>query len=129
MNEKYDKKYAIFKEFGNLVNSFMEKKNDLITNGSYYLKIKELYNILEVFAQFDSIFEHLKDRLKAIKAIHDKSDQFKSLLDTLNNLIKNNEVNLGILSSKYETTFKSFEDFNNLILKINEFDTIIKQKF
>jgi predicted RNA-binding protein with RPS1 domain len=40
LNERYDKKFQTIKEFGNLINTFMEKKKDKIVTGSYYLKVR-----------------------------------------------------------------------------------------
>ncbi len=45
LNERYDKKFQTIKEFGNLINSFMDKKKDKIVTGSYFLKVGFVVNL------------------------------------------------------------------------------------
>lgn len=127
MGEKYDKKYATFKEFGSMINNFLEKKEQ-IANGSYYLKIRELYNILDLYEQFDSVFDHIKNRLKAIKIIHDKSDQFNNMIENLNKAINTNQDKFKSLVLSYELALNEFKEFGESLSQINELDNLIKIK-
>jgi len=126
-DEKYDKKYQTFKECGSLISSFLEKKKEKLETGSYFLKIKELYSVLELYEHFDQLFEYLKKRLKAIKEIYDNSDQFSNLLVNLTNAIKKNEERFQNLVTKYQETMNTFEDFYSTLKELNEIDDSVKK--
>jgi hypothetical protein len=127
-NDRYEKKYQAFKECGHILTTFIEKKKDMLETGSYFLKIKELYAILELYEHFDQVFDYIKNRMKAIKEIYDQSDQFTNLLETLNQRIKDNEKRFNGLIAKYETVLKQFESFSEVLKEVEEIDNIIKKK-
>ncbi len=127
MNEKYDKKYQTFKECGNLISQFIDKKKEKLETGSYFLKIKELYAILELYEQFDNVFDYIKKRLKAIKEIYDNSDQFSNMLQNLTNAIEKNEQKFQDLLKQYDDTLKAFEDFDVVLKDISEVDKEFKK--
>jgi hypothetical protein len=128
MTEKYDKKYQTFKDCGMLISTFLDKKKEKLENGSYFLKIKELYSILELYEHFDHIFDYIKSRLKAIKKIYDSSDQFQNLLNNLQDSIKDNEDKYAKMIREYEATIHSFEDLNSILKDLNEIDSEIKNR-
>jgi len=125
MNEKYDKKYQTFVECGKLISDFIEKKKEKIEAGSYFFKIKELYTILEFCENFDKVFDYVKKRLKAIKQIHDNSDQFDSMLSTMNSTIEKNEKMFLELLNQYEETLKNFGEFQNILKELKEMNDSI----
>jgi transposase-like protein len=100
----------------------------MIENGSYYLKIKELYAILEVYENFDQVFDYIKNRLKAISDVYEQSGQFSNLLETLSQKIKENENRFNSLIRKYENVLKEFESFHEVFKEIEEIDGIFKKK-
>jgi hypothetical protein len=126
MNEKYDKKYQTFVECGKLISDFIEKKKEKIESGSYFFKIKELYSILEFCENFDKVFDYVKKRLKAIKEIHDNSDQFDSMLNNMNTTVENNEKLFMELLNQYEETLKTFEEFQKILKELKELDDRMK---
>jgi hypothetical protein len=128
MNEKYDKKYQTFKECGSLITVFLEKKKEKLETGSCFLKIKELYAILEMYEHFDQVFDYIKKRIKAIKEIYDNSDQFNNLLANLTAALAKNEEKFQKLLVEYEGTLKAFEDFEGVLKELGEIDEVIKQK-
>lgn len=128
MNEKYDKKYQIFKECGNMINQFVDKKKDKLETGSYFMKIKELYAILELYEHFDNVFDYIKRRLKAVKEIYDSSDQFNSLLDNLSKSLTRNEEKFQNLLKQYEETLKSFDQLEVVLKDLTVIDDQIKTK-
>jgi hypothetical protein len=128
MNEKYDKKYQTFKECGNLITVFIDKKKEKLETGSYFLKIKELYSILEMYEHFDQVFDYIKKRIKAIKEIYDNSDQFNNLLASLTAALAKNEEKFQKLISQYDQTLKSFEEFEGVLKEMEEIDKLIQQK-
>jgi hypothetical protein len=127
-NERYEKKYQAFKECGHVLTNFIEKKKEMIEKGSYFLKIKELYAILEVYENFDQVFDYIKNRLRAISDVYEQSGQFSNLLQTLSQKITENEKRFTGLVQKYETVLKEFENFYTTLKEIEEIDSIIKKK-
>jgi hypothetical protein len=127
-NERYEKKYQAFKECGHILTTFIEKKKELIEKGSYYLKTKELYSVLEIYENFDQVFEYIKNRLNAIRDVFEQSGQFNNLLETLNSKIQENENRFMKLISQYEKVLKEFENFGDLFKDIQEIDNIVKKK-
>lgn len=105
----------------------MEKKKDKIMTGSYFLKMKELYSILEIYEHFDQIFEYIKKRIKAIKEIFDSSDQFNNLLENLKVQISKNEESLQKLYNKYSETLGYFGEFEGVLKEIDALDNEFKQ--
>lgn len=127
LNEKYDKKYQTFKECGNLITHFIERKKEKIETGSYFLKIKELYSVLELYEHFEQVFDYIKKRLKAIKEIYDNSDQFANMLNNLTNLITKNEERFQNLIKNYDETLQMFTEFDNVFKEITEIDETFKK--
>lgn len=126
MNEKYQTKYQNFKNCGQMITDFIESKKEYLEVGSYFLKIKELYAILELSEQFDQIFEYFKKRLKAIKDIYDTSSQFDNLMSSLSSSLNKNEEKFRNILLQYEETLKSFEDLDKVMKDLAEIDKIIK---
>ena len=126
MTEKYDKKYQTFVECGKIISDFIEKKKEKIESGSYFLKIKELYSILEFCENFDKVFNYIKKRLVAIKEIHDNSDQFDNLLGNLNETVENNQKKFLNLLNQYEDTVKTFEEFQKILNEVKQLDDRMK---
>jgi hypothetical protein len=122
MNEGYEIKYQIFKECGGMISHFLEKKKEKLETGSYFLKIKELYSILELFEHFDQAFDYIKKRMKAIKEIYDSSDQFNSLLEQTTKLLLQNEEKFNKLLKQYEETLAVFEGFNEVLHELAEIE-------
>jgi hypothetical protein len=126
MNEKYEKKHQAFKDCGNLISSFLDKKKELLDSGSYFLKIKELYAVLELCENFDNVFDYIKKRLRGIKEICDNSDQFNTLLQSLQNKIISNEERFQKLLIIYEDVLNEFSEFETILNEIIEIDNMIK---
>jgi hypothetical protein len=122
MTEKYDKKYQTFVECGKIISDFIDKKKEKIESGSYFLKIKELYSILEFCENFDKVFDYIKKRLVAIKEIHDNSDQFDNMLMNLNETVEINEKSFINLLNQYEDTVKTFEEFQKILDEVKQLD-------
>lgn len=128
MNEKYDKKYQTFKDCGALISAFLEKKKEKIENGSYFIKIKELYNVLELYEHFDQVFDYIKSRLKSIKQIYESSDQFQNTLQYLNKILLENDQKYENMIKEYESTISCFNELSGVLNEMTEIDNIIKEK-
>jgi len=122
LNEKYDKKYNTFKECGNLITNFVEKRTEKLKIGGYFLKIHEIYVVLELQEEFEAVMEHMRKRLKAIKLIYDNSDLFQLNITNIQNKIKNNQEKFSMLIVQYEETIKNFEEFDSILKEISEID-------
>jgi len=122
LNEKYEKKYSVFKECGNLISNFVEKRTEKLKIGGYFLKIHEIYIILELQEEFEAVMHHMKKRLKVIKLIYNNSDQFQLNLSNIQNKIKSNKEKFANLLNKYEETIKNFEEFDLILKEISEID-------
>lgn len=127
MNEKYEKKYQTSKDCGQLISSFVEKQKEDLIIGSYFIKIKELYSLLDLCENFDQMFEYIRKRILAIKAIHEQSDQFSELLKNLNNSIDNCEIKYKKLLEIYDDTLKTFEEYELILKDMDSLDLEMKQ--
>lgn len=79
-----------------------------------------------MYETFDNLFDYIKRRIKAIKEIFDNSDQFNTLLESLQSKIKQNEKSLTELYSKYNDTLKIFTEFEAVLKEINSLDNDFK---
>lgn len=129
VGEKYEKKYQTSKDCGTLINKFVEQKKDQLVIGSYFVKIKELYSVLELCENFDQVFEYLKKRFSAIKTIHEQSDQFGSMISNLTKSMTVTEEKYKSLLTLYDETITEFQTFEKLMTEINELDSLLKSKF
>lgn len=127
LNEKYDKKYQIFKECGNLINNFIDKRKEKLDIGGYFLKIHDIYLVLELQEEFDSVLDYIRKRLKVIKLIYDNSDQFQTNLTNIQNKIKSNQEKFSNLMEKYDTTIKNFEEFDGILKEITNIDKLLAE--
>ena len=125
LNEKYDKKYSTFKECGSLISNFVEKRTDKLKIGSSFIKIHEIYIVLELQEEFELVMDYMKKRLRAIKLIYDNSDQFQINMTDIQNKIKSNQQKFHKLIEKYEETIKNFEEFDSILKEISEIDKIL----
>lgn len=97
--------------------------------GSNYVKIKELYSILELYETFDQVFEYITRRFKAIKQIHENSDQFNTLIQNLNdNLIKVDDK-YSDLKKEYEGVLNEFEKYQEELKRMEVLEDKIKKEF
>jgi len=44
LNERYEKRYQIFKDCGLLINSFIDKRKEKLEIGSYFLKVMKVFH-------------------------------------------------------------------------------------
>ena len=108
-----------------MISNFVEKRTDKLKVGSSFLKIHEIYVVLELQEEFELVMDYMKKRLKAIKLIYDNSDQFQMNMTTIQNKIKSNNEKFQKLIEKYEETIKNFENFDSILKEITEIDNIL----
>lgn len=125
--EKYDKKFMTAKDCATLINNFYEKKNEELIMGSYFVKIKELYSILELCENFDLVFDYIVRRFKAIKNIHDQADQYDTLIKNLNSSLEKVETKFKILKDKYGEMSGEMNKYKEVLEKFEEVEDKIKK--
>ena len=108
-----------------MISNFVEKRTDKLKVGSSFLKIHEIYVVLELQEEFELVMDYMKKRLKAVKLIYDNSDQFQMNMTTIQNKIKSNNEKFQKLIEKYEETIKNFENFDSILKEITEIDNIL----
>lgn len=126
--EKYEKKFQTAKDCAAIINSFSEKKNDEILIGSYYIKIKELYSLLELCENFDQVFEYVTKRFKAIKSIHEQSDQYNSLVEDLNKNLNKVEEKYSKLKSNYKNVMDEFGKYQDVLKNLETLEKKVQSK-
>lgn len=98
-----------------LLDNFLNEKNTGTEISEFFIKIKELYAIFELYETYGDIFVYIKKRLKAIKKIHENSVGFKATIEDLKDMIKDNERKFESLSKKYNETFNEFDSLEDVL--------------
>lgn len=124
---KFDKKYESFKSFGNMLeeNKLNTEQKNIAFN---FLKIKQSFLVLQMKQQFADVVSYIRKRINSIKKIIFTSEQFNSDVKELNELIKKNEVNFGLLKYKYLQTLESFSGMEEIVKSLNNLDILISKK-
>ena len=124
-SEKYDKKYNTFKECGSLISDFVTKRQEKIQIGGLYVKINEIYSVLELEEEYDSLINYIKKRLIVIKMIYNDSDQFQINIKNIEEKIKENSEKFEIMLKKYDETIKNFKEFDSILKEFSQLDKSI----
>jgi prefoldin subunit 5 len=96
--------------------------------GSYYIKVKELYSLLELCENFDQVFEYVTKRFKAIKNIHEQSDQYNSLVEDLNKNLNKVEEKYSNLKSKYQNVMEEFSKYQEVLKNLENLEKKVQAK-
>lgn len=107
----------------NILTRYIQEKESGMKISEYFIKIKELYNMLELYESFETVFEYIKKRLKAIKVIHENSDKFNDNVKELNEKIKKNEEKFKELGDKYKETLNEFSKIEEVIKELNTIES------
>lgn len=110
-----------------MISNFVDKRMEKLKVGCYFLKIHEVYVVLELQEEFEIVLDYVKKRLKAIKLIYDNSDQFQINLTNIENKIKSNQEKYETLIKKYDETIKNFEEFDLILKEISEIDKSLSE--
>jgi len=108
-----------------LISEFIEKRTDKLKVGTSFIRIHEIYVVLELQEEFELVMDYMKKRLKAVKLIYDNSDQFQINITNIQNKISSNQEKFQKLILKYEETIKNFEQFDSILKEISEIDKIL----
>lgn len=111
----------------NILTRYIQEKESGMEISEYFIKIKELYNMLELYESFETVFEYIKKRLKAIKVIHENSDKFNDNVKELNEKIKKNEEKFKELGDKYKETLNEFSKIEEVIKELNTIESTLSK--
>lgn len=111
----------------NILTNYIKEKESGMEISENFIKIKELYNMLELYESFETVFEYIKKRLKAIKVIHENSDKFNDNVKELNEKIQKNEEKFKELGDKYKDTLNEFSKIEEVIKELNTIESSLSK--
>ena len=117
-----DEKAKIVDEIKQKMNEFIKEKESAIEITEYFIKVKELYNMLEMNDSFENVIEYLKKRLKAIKVIHEDSDKYSQNISKLKSQLDINEGKMKELGKCYDETLNAFGEIEKIYQEIQSID-------
>ena len=127
-----EKKFSLFKEktlteLNEILDEVIKEQEISSEISQYFVKLKELYAIYEVYENYDEIMKYIKKRLMAIIDMHEKSINFNNDLDFLKKIIEENEKQFGILGKKYSETFEEIAGLENILKELKNIDKYFEQ--
>jgi uncharacterized coiled-coil DUF342 family protein len=127
-----EKKFSLFKEktlteLNEILDEVIKEQEISSEINQYFVKLKELYAIYEVYENYDEIMKYIKKRLMAIIDMHEKSINFNNDLDFLKKIIEENEKQFGILGKKYSETFEEIAGLENILKELKNIDKYFGQ--
>jgi uncharacterized coiled-coil DUF342 family protein len=127
-----EKKFQMFKEktlteLNQILDEVIKQKE--ISNGisEYFIKLKELYAIYEVYENYDGVMQYIKKRLLAIIDMNEKSTDFNNDFEFLKKIIEENEKHFIILGKKYNETFDELAGLENILKELKNLDKYFEQ--
>ena len=109
-------------ELNKVLDELLEEKEKSLEISEYFLKIKELYSIYEVYENYDEILQYIKKRLMAISDMHEKSTNFNSDLEFLKKLIEDNEKQFEALGKRYNEAFEELGGLDDILKELKVID-------
>ena len=127
-----EKKFQLFKEKTlTELNQILDEviKDRELSSGisEYFVKLKELYAIYEVYENYDEVMLYIKKRLLAILDMHEKSTDFNNDLEFLKKIIEENEKQFNILGKQYSETFEELAELENILKELKNLDKYFEQ--
>ncbi len=127
-----EKKFQLFKEKTlTELNQILDEviKDRELSSGisEYFVKLKELYAIYEVYENYDEVMLYIKKRLLAILDMHEKSTDFNNDLEFLKKIIEENEKQFNILGMQYSETFEELAGLENILKELKNLDKYFEQ--
>ena len=127
-----EKKFQLFKEktlteLNQILDEVIKEKEISSEFSEYFIKLKELYAIYEVYENYDEVLLYIKKRLLAILDMHDKSTDFNTDLEFLKKIIEENEKQFDILGKRYSETFEELAGLENILGELKKLDKYFGQ--
>ena len=127
LEKNQDTRDRLMSSINELLDHFVKEKETCMEISEYFIKIKDLYSMLELYESFENVFEYIKKRLKAIKAIHENSDKFSSNVKILNNKLEKNEKEFKVLGEKYNSTLNEFSKIEEIVKEVKSIEEKINK--
>lgn len=127
LEKNQDTRDRLMSSINELLDHFVKEKETCMEISEYFIKIKDLYSMLELYESFENVFEYIKKRLKAIKAIHENSDKFSTNVKILKNKIEKNEKEFKVLGEKYNSTLNEFSKIEEIVKEVKSIEEKINK--
>ena len=88
-------------------------------NREYFIKLKDLYSLVELNESYETILEYIEQRLTAIKEINEKSNKFSEYIKNISENIKINENKMKELETKYNDTLNEFSSLEKILKELD----------
>lgn len=88
-------------------------------NREYFIKLKDLYSLVELNESYETILEYIEQRLTAIKEINKKSNKFSEYIKNISENIKINENKMKELETKYNDTLNEFSSLEKILKELD----------
>lgn len=88
-------------------------------NTEYFIKLKDLYSLVELNESYETILEYIEQRLTAIKEINEKSNKFSEYIKNISENIKINENKMKELETKYNDTLNEFSSLEKILKELD----------
>lgn len=88
-------------------------------NREYFIKLKDLYSLVELNESYETILEYIEQRLIAIKEIKEKSNKFSEYIKNISENIKINENKMKELETKYNDTLNEFSSLEKILKELD----------
>ena len=85
----------------------------------YFIKLKDLYSLVELNESYETILEYIEQRLIAIKEIKEKSNKFSEYIKNISENIKINENKMKELETKYNDTLNEFSSLEKILKELD----------
>ena len=127
LNKTDEERGKIIEELLKVLDEYKTTKGIILLRAGNFIKIKESYLMLGLYEQYETIFEYIKKRLKAIKIIHESSDTFNENLDFLKEQMAENEKSFETLGKNYGETFEEFKNLEDVLEKVKGIDARVSK--
>ena len=119
--DKYQKnKDTALKELNDILDSLAKEKDYGDQLSIFFLKIRELYTIYQIYLNYDDIVKYIKNRILAINEISDCCNIFDSQLDFLKKLILDNDKKYNELNQKYNEVFAEMSKLEEVLKELKD---------
>ena len=119
--DKYQKnKDTALKELNDILDSLAKEKDYGDQLSIFFLKIRELYTIYQIYLNYDDIVKYIKNRILAINEINDCSTIFDSQLEFLKKLILDNDKKYNELNQKYNEVFAEMSKLEEVLKELKD---------
>lgn len=119
----------VLKELNEILDDLGKEKNYGTELGNFFIKIRELFMIYQIYLSYDDIVKYLKNRIQAIIEINDCGKNFNIELDFLKKMILENENKYKKMNEKYNETFVEMGKLEDVLKDLKELEKYFANYF